>query len=749
MGIFDGGFDPLKGFQGIADAAGKAAADLPDVTAKATNGLAEKTREVAAAAGDAAGSLAGGVVRAADSAGMIVQKTAESVGDVISGAASGAKEAMNQRAEEKMVAEKAAYVPKIEEAKKSIEGTKAEEFIGLFSDSPLALTESNAGKVKSSFPVPREQTILWADAEFDLRPSGVAMTEKGVYIKTDAQAFSFPGKEQKQSCLFYIEWDYFDPASFLGDDDSNLAFGVDESCRGRFIEGCRDCVSSVAAGFAEVMTDVFDASNGLVDDGLKASAVVAAATLNGSDEVFVEQRAAIRNPSGHGELAEEANNILDRVHGHKAEILGRDLKKNGPDRMVDGVLIQTKYYGTARGSLESCFDSTTHQYRYIADDGSPMQLEVPKDQYRQVLEGFEEKIRQGRVPGVSDPEEAKNIVREGRLSYKQAVNLAKPGTVESLAYDALTGAVTCSCAFGLSFLTTSFVAYRETNDTNEAVQAGIVAGAQVFGLSFIQHMVVSQLSRTGVSDILMAPSQAIVGKLGFKTSASVVNGLRALAGKKAISGAAASKQLAKMLRSNVVTAAVTMAVFSIPETYKLVQGKASGAQYAQNIATLATSVAGGFAGAVAAGAAAAKIGGAVGTAVTPGIGTVVGIAGGMVGGTVGTLASSAIGGVFFEGDGAAFGRYFNAIVSSMAVEYLLDSEEMDKLLEILNGIKPSEFKKLMEETLSAEKQEERVREFLDPVFESVVSQRVRFLLPTNEQINKALSDLEKSIETED
>lgn len=749
MGIFDGGLDPLKGFRGIADAADKATADLPDVAAKAANGLAEKAKEVAAVAGDVAGSFADGAVRAADSAGMIVQKTAESVGDVVSGATSGVKEVMDRKAEEKIAAEKAAYVPKIEEAKKFIEGTKAGEFIGLFSESPLPLTESNAGKVKSSFPVPREQTILWADAEFDLRPSGVAMTERGVYIKTDAQAFSLPGKEQKQSRLFYVEWDYFDPASFSGDDDGNLAFGVDESCRERFIEGCRDCASFVDSGYVEVMADVFDASNGLIDDGLKASAAVAATTLNGSDEVFVEQRAAIRNPSGHGELAEEANNILDRMHGHKAEILGRDLKKNGPDRMVDGVLIQTKYYRTARGSLESCFDSTTHQYRYIADDGSLMQLEVPKDQYRQVLEGFEEKIRQGMVPGVSDPKEAKGIVREGRLSYKQAVNLAKPGTVESLAYDALTGTVTCSCAFGLSFLTTSFVAYRETNDANEAVQAGIVAGVQVFGLSFIQHMVVSQLSRTGVSDILMAPSQAIVGKLGFKASAGVVNGLRALVGKRAISGAAASKQLAKMLRSNVVTAAATMAVFSIPETYRLVQGKASGAQYVQNIASLATSVVGGLAGAVAAGAAAAKIGGAVGTAVTPGVGTAVGIAGGMAGGTVGTLASSAIGGIFFEGDGAAFGRYFNAIVSSMAVEYLFDSAEMDRLLEILNGIKPSEFKKLMEETLSAERQEERVREFLNPMFESVASQRVRFLPPTNEQINKALSGLEKAIETEE
>lgn len=325
------------------------------------------------------------------------------------------------------------------------------------------------------------------------------------------------------------------------------------------------------------------------------------------------------------------------------------------------------------------------------------------------------------------------------------MNLAKPGTADSLKYDAATGAVTCSCAFGLSFLATTFMAYRETRDITGAVQAGIAAGVQVFGLSFAQHMVVSQLSRTGLSNALMAPSQAVVGKLGFKASATIVNGLRALTGKTAISGAAASKQLAKMLRGNAVSAAVTLAVFSVPETYRLFQGKASGAQYAQNMACLATSVAGGIAGAAAAGFAAAKVGAAAGTAVSPGMGTIVGLAGGMVGGTVGTAAAGVVGGILFEGDSASFGRYFNAMVSCMAVEYLLDGHEMDELLAVLNSVKPEEFKALMEETLSSQFQEAKVRAFLAPMFDEIVSRRERFALPTSSQISDALVKFEQTM----
>ena len=523
MSIFDKGFDPLQEIQRATKTAGEAAAMIAEGASGMAVAAGAAIADATTATGEAASKLAEGATGAATAAGA-----------AIAGAADGVKAALDEKEAERLDAEKAEYAPKVQEALRAIEATRAQELLGSFQESPLPLTEANAAKVKSAFPIPREQTVVWADAEFDLRPSGIAMTEKGVYIKADADAFAVPGKEKRQARLFYFEWAYFEPGPFASDGESNLALTVDEACRGQFVSRCqaiRDLEDDHAAGIDSELATVDDTA-------VKAAAVAAAATINSNGEVFVEQRAAVNNPAGHGELAEEANSIIDRLQGHQAEILGRDNAKNGPDRSVDGVLIQTKYYKTARGSLEACFDPSSHKYRYLAKDGTPMQLEVPKDQYQQVLRGFEKKISQGKVPGVSDPRDAEKIVRKGKLTYDQALNLAKPGTAESLKYDAATGAVTCSCAFGLSFLATTFMAYRETRDITGAVQAGIAAGVQVFGLSFAQHMVVSQLSRTGLSNALMAPSQAVVGELGFKASATIVNGLRALTGKTAISGAA-------------------------------------------------------------------------------------------------------------------------------------------------------------------------------------------------------------------
>ena len=59
------------------------------------------------------------------------------------------------------------------------------------------------------------------------------------YIKANADAFAVPGKEKRQSRLFYFEWTHFEPGSFASDDESNLALTVDEACRGQFVSRCR------------------------------------------------------------------------------------------------------------------------------------------------------------------------------------------------------------------------------------------------------------------------------------------------------------------------------------------------------------------------------------------------------------------------------------------------------------------------------------------------------------------------------
>lgn len=689
-----------------------------------------------------------------------VADTAVTVAENTRDAVVSTTEKVSAAIDEKKAAAEQQRQEKFDAAFQPLEGTAAGDFVLALGESPVKLTDFRMKQIKEIFPIPREQRVLWADAEFDLKPSGIAATDRGVFIRTNvammdgkkgisnAEIDTMTGEEQEaykqhqaqfhggKPVLLYYSWDDFNAAWFVSESElENKALLVERQCAQRFVDVCRAISADQATAMAT--ETVVDSTEGFDTKPVVASVAAGAAVESSQIAVFVEQKAAINTPAGHGEMAEEAITLIDKFHGLDAKVIGRDNAKDGADRVIGDIFIQTKYYKTARGSLEACFRPESGEYRYMRE-GQPMQLEVPKDQYQKVLEGFRRKIEQGKVPGVTDPNEAKNIVKEGRLTYQQAVNLTKPGTIESLQYDAATGVVTCSCAMGITFVTTVYLAWRKTGDINQAIQAGASAGLQVFGISFVQHMLVSQIARTGLANTLMAPSQYVVSRLGYQASATIVNGIRALSGKGAIYGAAASKHLAKILRSNVITSVLSFAVFSIPDTYNVALHKISGAQYAKNMSVLAGSIATGAGGALAAGVVAAKVAGAAGTAVAPGVGTAVGIAGGFIGGTVGAGVIKAAGDLLHEDDIELLGRMFNAYVSCMIGEYLLDEAEIDSLVAKIGEVDQKAFKKLFETIAQSEQQEETIRTFLAPMFDDVVANRPEFLLPSAETVVDAM-----------
>ena len=157
------------------------------------------------------------------------------------------------------------------------------------------------------------------------------------------------------------------------------------------------------------------------------------------------------------------------------------------------------------------------------------------------------------------------------------------------------------------------------------------------------------------------------------------------------------------------------------------------------------SVVGGASGAIAAGAIASKVAGAAGTAVAPGVGTAIGIAGGFIGGAAGATASNAIGDILHEGDAANIGRLLNAYVSYMSIEYMLNETELGYLTEELDKITSDEFNELFASFLQSEEQENALREFLTPRFETVIAKREPFKLPDQSSIDDALSEILVSI----
>lgn len=384
----------------------------------------------------------------------------------------------------------------------------------------------------------------------------------------------------------------------------------------------------------------------------------------GSDDYLrYTTRDETRVGTSHGISAEKINTIEDKIHGHSVEWAGRDNAKNGADRIVDGVKIQSKYYKTATKSVNSAFDSENNgMYRYM-DNGKPMQLEVPKDQYEKAVEVMENKIRQGKVPGVSDPNEAKNIVRKGNTTLQEAKDYARFGTATSLKYDAIQGVYVAGVAFGVSFVINTSVAYFKTGDIKEALKNSAISSMKAGGVAFITFVTSSQIQRIPAVAVFLEKNinfafKSSVGKAFVKTQGGNVNAANTA------------------LRGTVVVSAVMVGITSSIEIINMMRGQISGMQCFKNIVVNSAGIAGGVAGAAA--------GAAMGS-VIPVAGTFLGaLVGGMLGGMgAGSLAKNAMDKVIVD-DAILNQKTFTATMIMLATQFSLNENEIAKFRALID-----------------------------------------------------------------
>lgn len=424
------------------------------------------------------------------------------------------------------------------------------------------------------------------------------------------------------------------------------------------------------------------------------------------NKLYDEER--FHSRQGHGFAAERANTLYDKLTGHDAQIIGDDNLRNGADRIVDGTLIQSKYCQTGRACINECFDAKGN-FRY-AIDGKPMQIEVPSDKFDEAVRAMEEKIREGKIPGITDVGEAKNIVRKGWFTYKQAQNIAKFGTIESLAYDAVSGAVTTASSFGVTSVISLATNLWNGEDFDKSLQVATYSGLKVGGTTLATTLISGQLMRAGLNSALVDSSEALVTLMGPKASAVLINGFRSGSN---IYGAAAMKSAAKLLRSNVITAGATVIVLSSFDIANIFKGRISGQQLFKNLTNTASTVVGGTGGWIG--------GAAIGSAILPGVGTIVGgLIGSVAAGSAAGKATNKALGNFIEDDANEMVAIIQSEFETLAKDYLLNQKEaeksVDKLGDKLDG-------KLLKDMFASDDREKFARNLLVPIIEDIVSRR--------------------------
>lgn len=450
-----------------------------------------------------------------------------------------------------------------------------------------------------------------------------------------------------------------------------------------------------------------------------------------------ESIAKFRAKQGHGFAAEQANDRIDNILGKDAQIIGGDNAKNGADRLVNGQYIQTKYCQNASASVNAAFDNNGI-YRYMDPNGKAMQLEVPLDQYSEAISYMRKKIENGKVPGVSNPDDAEKLVRKGRVTYKQAVQISKAGTIESLTFDAVNGVVIAANAMGI---TATIIFAKELwsgEDSKVALEKALYAGLQAGGLAFTTSVLTAQLMRTKVNNLLLAPSIKLVKLLPSNIRKYLLEGLNSGV---QINGAAGSNNLPKLIRSNIISGTVLVLVISGPTCIEMFRGRVSAQQLFKQVMEVASGLCGGLVGA----AAGSSVGKTIGTAVGVTLGPAGGLAGGIIGGTITSKLASKLLNTFLEDDAKKMVEILEEVFPRLVEEYLLSQEEVKLVLDELNR---ELAKGALLEMYASNDRFRFANNILVLNIQKIISWRVKIFLPNEKEIFIAMSEIMKNIECE-
>ena len=478
-------------------------------------------------------------------------------------------------------------------------------------------------------------------------------------------------------------------------------------------------------------------------DELK-SAIAGNSSIESTKQTEDLQWTKYKASQGHGFSAEDANAVNDKLHFKKVEKVGLDNSKNGPDRIVNGQAIQTKYCQNANDSVNAAFDNQTGLYRY-----KNMQLEVPKDQYEQAVEVMRKKIQEGKVPGVTDPSEAEKIVKKGSVTYQQAKNIAKAGNIDSLIFDVKTQSIAGLYGFGISFMVQYASCLWSGMKPKEAVELSVITGLKTGTIVLGTGVVTQQLLRTQMGRSFAAFSSSIskrvvdslysteVGKKIIHKIASSVFG-------KTLTGAAAKNAVIKFLRTNVVTGTITTVVLSIPDFYRAaISRRISFKQFTKNITVTTAGVAGGAGGTIGGSVLGGVIGGAIGNVPGAIIGAKVGaVVGGVVGGLGASIGTKKIADCIVKDDAVEMFELVKDSIAQLGEDYFISEKEFEEA-KIENFVSEKVNNKwLMGMFSSGNNSEQRknyaYREF-EPVFEEIASKRTAIKLPSEKHVKRQIA----------
>ncbi|WP_042275335.1 hypothetical protein [Faecalimicrobium dakarense] len=146
-------------------------------------------------------------------------------------------------------------------------------------------------------------------------------------------------------------------------------------------------------------------------------------------------------------------------------------------------VLKSKYNSTGERCVDACLNYG--DLRYINEDGSPINIEIPCDKYEEAVSDFEDRIREGIIQRAV---ETKEVLKRGAFTYNQAKNIAIDGKVRGLDFFEIDGSVECDHILGVSGSIEYALSLWNGDSTKEALLKSIIRAIKVYGEGFINGL---------------------------------------------------------------------------------------------------------------------------------------------------------------------------------------------------------------------------------------------------------------------
>lgn len=321
-----------------------------------------------------------------------------------------------------------------------------------------------------------------------------------------------------------------------------------------------------------------------------------------------ELKGYMNGRQGHGYAAEYGNNTIDRFLGRQVvneaqnlDSSGRQVK-DGADRIVNGVPIQTKYINSPNNFIQEVV--VGGHLRYM-QNGVPIKLEVPRDKYDSFVDSFQRKIDNGEIAEIAPGSNAKDYIRKGHLTYDQSYTTVQALTIQGVAIDTLNALGLGKDVAVANFIVHFAIETWDGKSVEDAFRVSLQAGGRELSHSVLVNVLVQQFSRNNFANVFV---RNFVGteKAGYAKIQNPIYNLSNFVAEEVKNTELAKSEIGKCLGLDkvdayqVINTTVAVGIIYGPDVIKAIEGRISGKQLFKNSAVATASLgAGKFAAAVA------------------------------------------------------------------------------------------------------------------------------------------------------